>query len=551
MRLVAAETLILLGLFGSLGGCALLKQEPPAAAAPDVRPTSQPSPANSVELDKSLIRPMHQELLPIDLPATARVALANNLDIQLARQQVKAQRGRLESTVGAVFPVVGPNTSFEHLDGTTRHANGALFGANFNTFRATAAAELITNPGRVVYDIIAARKTLSASKHQERYVILETLRLAANQYYDLALAQADVAAARQAVVEAEELLRINQLRLDTGMGIPADVVMAKAQVSERQEQFIASIDDFYRASVALAVTLRLDAAVTLIPKADQFSAVTLVRPDLPLDDLLALAVMYRPDLDRVRALAEAAAAQTGATWWGDLGPEFQVGYEYGGVTGHSNHTIPGKGIPPPLVVNPFSTTGTFSTVPLVNGAIVEGISEGSQNLAPSRNQTFGFSGEEHFTAGAGSKWSLSAIGDLKTANAEERSAVLSAELRLEQVKGQVVSILQESRTQLELITASQQEVAFATEALRLSQVNLQAGTMITLDVLHAEDAVARARVHYASAVARYNQAQVNLLASIGLLAPGVFTESSHAALASENPPGEKAADEQPANVTAN
>ena len=537
MRRLAAETFVFLGLCISASGCASLKPMTPPAAAPDVRPTSQPSPPDIVKLDKSLIRPMHRELLPIDLSTTVRVTLASNLDIQLARQQVEAERGRLESTVGAVFPVIAPNAAYEQVDGTVRRSNGALIGANFNTFRVSAAAELITNPGRVVYDIVAARKLLSASEDQERYIAMETLRLTANQYYDLALAQADVAAAHQAVLEAEELLRISQLRLDTGMGIPADVVMAKTQVAERQEQFIAAIDNFYRASVALAVTLRLDAAVTLIPKADQYSAITLVRTEMPLDDLLALAVMYRPDMDRVRALVEAAAAQRGATAWGDLGPQFQVGYEYGGITGHSDHTIPGKGIPAPLVVNPFSSTGSFSSVPLVNGAIIEGISEGSQNLAPSRSQTFGFTDQSRFNAGAGSRWSLSAIGDVKTATAEERRAVLSAELRLDQVKGEVVSILQQSRTQAELIIASQQEVAFATEALRLAQVNLQAGTMITLDVLHAEDAVARARIHYASAVARYNQAQVNLLAAIGLLEARALLDST---------PGDSAQEASPA-----
>jgi outer membrane protein TolC len=46
--------------------------------------------------------------------------------------------------------------------------------------------------------------------------------------------------------------------------------------------------------------------------------------------------------------------------------------------------------------------------------------------------------------------------------------------------------------------------------------------MWSLDVLQAEDAVARARIHYARAVAKYNQAQVNLLAAIGLLDQKAF-----------------------------
>lgn len=514
---ILTERLLVLCVSAGISGCASPGPLPPAAARPNVTPATQPGATDTVKLDKSLIKPMHRELLSIDLPTTIRVALARNLDIQQAQQFVEAQRGRLESRVGAVLPVLVPTSGFEHVDGTVRRSNGALFGAGFNTFQISAAAELITNPGRVIYEIIAAKKTLSASEDQERFVVLETLRLTANEYYDLMLAQADVAAARQAVLEAEELLRINRLRLQAGTDVPADVALAEAQLAERRGQFIGSIDNFYRASVVLAVTLRLDASITLVPRAKELSAVTLVRPELPLDDLLALAVLHRPDLDRVRVLVEAAAALRGATWWGDFGPEFQVGYQYGGITGHSSHTVPGKGIPPSLIVNPFSSNGSFNSVPLVNGAIVEGIAQGSQKLAPNGNETFGFTDQERFDAGARARWSFSAIGDLRTANAQERNAVLEAEARLDQVKGQVVSILQESRTQFELIAASQREVMFATEALRLTQVNLQAGTMITLDVLQAEDAVARARIHNANAVARYNKAQVNLLAAIGLL----------------------------------
>ncbi|MCH8054394.1 MAG: hypothetical protein IH895_10055, partial [Planctomycetes bacterium] len=44
-----------------------------------------------------------------------------------------------------------------------------------------------------------------------------------------------------------------------------------------------------------------------------------------------------------------------------------------------------------------------------------------------------------------------------------------------------------------------------------------AGTMTTLDVLQAQDAASQARLRYAEAVVRYNQSEVDLLASLGLI----------------------------------
>ena len=60
------------------------------------------------------------------------------------------------------------------------------------------------------------------------------------------------------------------------------------------------------------------------------------------------------------------------------------------------------------------------------------------------------------------------------------------------------------------------------DALRLhEQANLRIGTMTTLDVLQADDAVTSAKLRLASAVVRFNQSQINLHAALGL-----STESS-------------------------
>src|SRR5262249_54434998 len=157
------------------------------------------------------------------------------------------------------------------------------------------------------------------------------------------------------------------LRVSTGMGVPADELRAEAKVAERRQDSILALKTFFDASVALSLTLQLDATVTLVPKVDELPESTLVRSELPIEGLLAIAVQYRPDLASVRTLAEAAAADRGATWWGDFGPQFQIGYQYGGITGHSNNTEPAKGIPNNLIVNPFSQNGSFSSTPIVNG----------------------------------------------------------------------------------------------------------------------------------------------------------------------------------------
>jgi len=499
----------------AISACATPRAERPAW--PDVSPAAQPATEQVLKLDPTQVQPMYQELYSIDLATVIDVARAENYEILLARQQVEASQGAYESTLGSAFPVIAPTALCDWVDGTVRATEGNLVGVGFRTFQPSIMIDWVINPGQVIYQIIAAKKRMHATEQREKAVILNTLRVSVVQYYDLILAQAIVADARQSVSEAEELLRITQVRAGIGTGVPADELRAQARLAERQQDLAQALNAFYRASVALTLTLHLDATVTLVPRAEQVAPTQLVRTDLDINELLALAVQFRPDLESIRLLAEAAADAQGATWWGALGLGFNVGYQYGGITGHANNVIEGQGIPSNLVINPFSADGSFGGSPLANGLIKESIVRGSQRAAGSDDQTYSFTDQQRASARAGWRLSASMFGDMKSASAAERQAALRAERQLDRVRAEVVTAAQASNTNSELIGLANQQVAAAAEALRLTQANLEAGTMTTLDVLQAQDAASQARLRYAEAVVRYNQSEVDLLASLGLI----------------------------------
>ncbi|MCH8242625.1 MAG: TolC family protein [Planctomycetes bacterium] len=516
------KTWIFVLLGGWMGGCASHKPEL-TLDPPDVSPTDVAEVAEVLALDASVVSPMYTELLAVNLPSVVRVAAAQNMQILQARERVRASEGELESTIGAAFPAIVPTALFEHVEGTVRATEGNLVGVGFNTFQPSVAIQWVVNPGRVIYDILAAKKRLSASTHEEDAVILETLRQAVNQYYNLVLAQARVSAAHQGVSEAEELFRISRLRSQTGAGVLADELRAEARLAERRQDLVTAMRQFYDSSVALSVILHLDSSVTLIPSIDELPTVHLVREDIGIEELLGIAVTFRPDLRSVRDLVEAAAADKGSTWWGAFGPQFQAAYQYGGITGHANNVVPAEGIPGNLTVNPASSTGSFSGSPVVNGLIKEGILRGSKGLQGRDDQSWGFHDQQRATASVGWRFSLSAFGDLKSAKATAQQAYLQAEVQLDLARAEVVMSAQASRANRELVGLANQQITAAQEALRLTEANLQAGAMTTLDVLQAQDAATQARLRYAASVVRYNQSQVNLLAALGLLDEGTLT----------------------------
>lgn len=417
---------------------------------------------------------MYSQLLPIDLRTVIRVAVARNLDIQLARQQVEAQRGRLQSAEGEAFPVFSPAALFDAVNGGVRNTPGNILSANFTTLQPSLFIQWVMNPGKVVNDVIAARKRLLAANYQDRAIVQRTLQTAVVQYYDLALAQAEVAATQQDLKEAEELLRITISRVRNAVGLAADESQARAELAARQGDVIHALLAFYRSSVALGRTLDLEPTVTLVPNEGNLQQLTLVRPEIPIDALLTLAVEHRDDLQSVRALLGAATAERNGVFWAGFGPTVQADGTIGLIGGHADN--------------------------------IDG-----------RNQDYGFRGTERLNAAAGWRFGLSSFGDLRTAKAGEREAFLDAQRKLEDVRSEVVLAQQESIAENALISKAREQLEFAQKALTLTRANLVAGTMTTLDVLHAQTVLAQARFRYSTAVLRYNQAEVNLLAAAGVL----------------------------------
>jgi outer membrane protein TolC len=449
-----------------LTGCMEHDRENVPVGHPSVAPASQP--ATALKIDQAQIQPMYDHrMLATDLPTTVRIATARNINIQAAQERIAAARGEYEASAGMIFPSLTPRVTALGLEGAVATPAGFAVQSFHHVFP-IAVLQWIINPGQVTYNLIASKRRLEASDEQDQAVVQETIRTAAVQYYDVVLAQAQVGFARRSLEEAEELLRIARLRTKTGTGLPVDEFRAEAALAARRQNLLAALNGFYSASVALTVTLHLDPSVMLVPKARGVKQKTLVREDLSIDQMLFTATYYRPDLEAIRTLVAAADADKGATIWGGLGPQVLA-------------------------------SRTFATRPPA----------GSISDTEYRQQIYTVSG--------GFDWSLATFGRIRTAAANTRIAGLNAERQLDLVQAAVVTAHQTTITAKKIIPIAQEEVTSAEEALRLTRKNLETGTGLTIDVLASQDAADQARLRYATAVIRYNQAEINLLGALGLI----------------------------------
>lgn len=474
-----ASIICRLGVAGAVAallvGCAVSKPDVSIKNRPNVSPSLRtPSPVDEAPPRPPTVEiaPILRETLAIDLPTVVRTALAADVDILQARLEVEAAQGRAESAQAEWVPVISfVPALFEVVNGGVRATPGNLVDVSFNTLRTFVGAELVINPGRVYYENIAARKRLLQAAHQEQAVVISTLHDGAVQYYSLVLAQSRVVVARQNLLEANELVRITRARFDQQMGVAADRLRAEARLAERMQDLTSALNAYYRASVQLTTTLRLDPTLTLVPTAHEPSLVTLVREDIEIPELLEMAATYRPDLAGFRDRVEVVEAERSALAWGGFGPTFEASYQVGGISGHTDDP----------------------------------------------DEDFGMRLQQRFQAAAGWRLRLSTFGDLKAAKAVQEQVRLEADRVLDRVRGQVVLAAVAAKTNKELVALSSQQIDAAAAALRLVQLGLQNGTATTLDVLQAQSSLAQGRLRRSRAVVGYNQSQVDLLAAVGLL----------------------------------
>jgi outer membrane protein TolC len=179
-------------------------------------------------------------------------------------------------------------------------------------------------------------------------------------------------------------------------------------------------------------------------------------------------VDYRPDLAAARTLLAAARADRKSALWTAFGPNLQAAYSVGAIGTQVN------------------------------------------------NDTSGLHLQERGSAGVGMAVDGSAIARTSVAASDVRTAALQVEQQLDRVRAQVVANQQASATSAALIPIAREQFESAEEALRLARANLDAGTMLLVDVLQTQDEFDNARLRHVQAVARYNQSQVNLLASLGI-----------------------------------
>ena len=450
--------------FGLTDSNSQIRQEIAAEVSQgEVVPKYQPSQEASAPLEPVELRLIGKERLPIDLPTALHLASANNLEIAVARAQFLEAKGNSNAAEGSLIPGVSLFFRYGHTDGTLQGTFGEIGDATFNTLNPALVARYSLNPGEAIFNAIAAHRIVDATSANESLVTQDVLLRVGEEYYELVEAQSKVKVAEKAVSESKTLLKIAEVLEKQGIGPGADVVRARAKLAGDEQSLIQAQNKFREASVNLALTLKLDSSVTLFPQDKEIRQITLIDPQIGLDDLINTAFEKHPALRRASQEIKAADAENSGAWLSTLGPEVLFEAQVSGI-------------------------GT----------------------------DFGNIGErEIYQALIGISISASSYGEIKAAHARVLRAQILEERTHEEIRAGVIKAYDEGLSAKEKITPTQKEVEAAEESLKLSQVRFQRGLGLSVEVIQAEDELANARLNYIKTIVDYNKAQARLLNELG------------------------------------
>jgi outer membrane protein TolC len=283
---------------------------------------------------------------PLSIREALALALANNKDIEVARQNVRISEFDLKSAQGIYDPRLNSAAYYERskspissflsggsdgavtqsdYTGTARlEGQTPAFGGNYhldfssvrltsnNVFTAlnpqypTALTFTYTQPllRGLRFDssrrsIEIAKKNLSLTDAQFRQRAIETITSVQRAYWDLVFALRNLQVQREAVRDARTQLEHNQRLVTEGALAPIDVVAAEAQVAGFEQTLFSSLEEVSRTENNLknliAENHQSDLWNLAIVPSD---SVDLVTPQISLADAMKAAMDNRPELQQ-------------------------------------------------------------------------------------------------------------------------------------------------------------------------------------------------------------------------------------------------------------
>jgi outer membrane protein TolC len=408
--------------------------------------------------------PSSGESQTIDLPTVLRLAGLNDLDLALVREAEKQAKAANDAATIQFFPWLSVGTSYyKHSGAATELGVVEEEESRLYTRGGSLNEQLVL--GDAIFEKLAARQRARAAGFAVEASRNDTALAAAGAYFNLVNSVAATDIAREAVHISQEYEDQLNRAYQAGLINRSEVLRVSVQ-TQRNRVALREAEATVRSdSAVLSTLLRLDVAVALEPTERIVNPPTLVQVDIPVQMLVQEALAFRPELKSNEATVAAMDKDRIAAKYGPLIPTLTGQAGLNQLRGGQDDVLRG-----------YLTTHDY-TIGL--------------------NWRFGPGG-------------LFDLGRTEAASSALQTARLNGEKLHDTIAEQVVLAYEAARAAFDQTGLARHAVELAGQSLTLSQQRREFGVYAVLEVIQAQQDLARARGEYAQALTQYAKAQYAL-----------------------------------------
>lgn len=438
------------------------------------------------------------ETAPIDLASALELAGVRNPDLMIARQRVVEAAALRQFAAAQILPNLNAGMNFDTHSGNLQQSNGNILKVSRDALYVGAGANVVGSgtvniPGLVwnmnfsqaIGTFLVARQSVRTQELTNQAMRNDVLLRVSVAYVELLRAECRRALAQQIRADAAEVARLTAAYAKTGEGRKADADRAATSLRKRENEVLEAEGQLLIASTRLAQLLNLDPSTRLHPIDGWVAPAPIVPDPIPLSELIAVAMMRRPELLAQRSAIREAFLNLRGTQLLPFSPNAIVGLSGGTFGGGSNLiAAPPGSNPNALGESRFGNFASRSDIDLIAFWTLQNLGVGNRAL-----------------------------------NNVARSRLRSSNLReivvLNQVRSEVANAYTRTHVRFEQIGTSEEAVLSSMEAFEEDLRRIRGREGLPIEVLDSLRLLEQSRFAYLDAICDYNRAQFELYVALG------------------------------------
>jgi outer membrane protein TolC len=424
----------------------------------------------------------------IDLASALKLAGVENPAILLARERVVEALAWRQLAAAQFLPSLNAGLNYDAHTGPVQQANGNILSVNRDALYVGAGANAVAagtvnipglvydvNVSQTIFNYLASRQEVARRRYAAAVTNNEMLRRVASAYLQLLQAEGIRSVALQARSEAQVIADVTAAFAKVQQGRQADADRAATEFDDRRIDHIEAEAKVKTASARLAERLNIKPSIRLHPAEERLVPMSIVPDPVPLPQLLAIALLQRPELAERRAVIRQALLQLSAAKVLPFSPNAMVGLSAGSFGGGSD------------IATTEPRFGSFNDREDIDVVIYWTV----QNM------------------GVGN------VALIRLAASHTRSARLEQLEVLNRVRSEVAQAYVRKQTYYDKMLLAEKALPVGVRALTLDFQRVKGGVGLPIELLESFRLINQARFDYLDAIVGYNQAQLDLYVALG------------------------------------